>query len=101
MTNIGTFRAYMLNYLKNNPGINNEKIIMVRQLAPGEHGIPIEIYAFTSDTAWINYEGVQSDIFDHILAVANEFDLRIFQAPSGYDLKNIDNDKNDSSREIN
>ena len=101
MTNIGTFRAYMLNYLKNNPGINNEKIIMVRQLAPGEHGIPIEIYAFTSDTAWINYEGVQSDIFDHILAVANEFDLRIFQAPSGYDLKNMNNDKNDSSREIN
>lgn len=89
MTNIGTFRAYILNYLKNNPGINNEKIVMVRQLAPGESGIPIEIYAFTSDTAWINYEGVQSDIFDHILAVADEFELRIFQAPSGFDVKSI------------
>lgn len=91
MTNIGTFRAYLLNYLKNNPGINQDKIVMVRQLAPQESGIPIEIYAFTSDTAWISYEGVQSDIFDHILAVAREFDLRIFQAPSGYDVANIKN----------
>lgn len=93
MTNIGTFRAYMLNYLKNNPGVNNEKILMVRQLAPGENGIPIEIYAFTKDTAWVNYEGVQSDIFDHILAVAGEFELRIFQVPSGFDVKNINTDK--------
>ena len=91
MTNIGTFRAYLLNYLKNNPGINQDKIVMVRQLAPQESGIPIEIYAFTSDTAWISYEGVQSDIFDHVLAVAREFDLRIFQAPSGYDVANIKN----------
>lgn len=91
MTNIGTFRAYLLNYLKNNPGINQEKIIMVRQLAPGENGIPLEIYAFTNDTIWVNYEGVQSDIFDHVLAVAGEFDLRIFQSPSGYDLTNIKN----------
>lgn len=91
MTNIGTFRAYLINYLKNNPGINQEKTIMVRQLAPGENGIPLEIYAFTSDTIWVNYEGVQSDIFDHVLAVTGEFDLRIFQSPSGYDLTNIKN----------
>lgn len=91
MTNIGTFRAYLLNYLKNNPGINQEKMIMVRQLAPGENGIPLEIYAFTSDTNWVFYEGVQSDVFDHILAVAEEFDLRIFQAPSGYDLTGMKN----------
>lgn len=86
MTNIGTFRAYLKSYLANHPGIDQNKIMMVRQLAPGETGIPMEIYAFTRDTAWINYEGVQSDIFDHIYAVAGEFGLRIFQSPSGYDL---------------
>jgi miniconductance mechanosensitive channel len=62
-------------------------IRMVRQLAPGESGIPMEIYAFTKDTAWVNYEKVQSDIFDHIYAAAKEFGLRIFQTPSGYDLR--------------
>lgn len=89
MTNIGTFRAYLLNYITNHPGINQDGTIMVRQLAPGEHGLPLEIYAFTKDTLWVNYEKVQSDIFDHIFAVAEEFGLRIFQIPSGYDIKNI------------
>lgn len=89
MTNIGTFRAYMLNYLANHPGIDQDKTIMVRQLAPGEHGVPMEIYAFTRDTIWATYETVQSDIFDHIYAVAGEFGLRIFQTPSGYDLRNL------------
>jgi miniconductance mechanosensitive channel len=89
MTNIGTFRAYMLNYLANHPGIDQDKTIMVRQLAPGEHGVPMEIYAFTRDTIWATYETVQSDIFDHIYAVSGEFGLRIFQTPSGYDLRNL------------
>lgn len=89
MTNIGTFRAYMLNYLANHPGIDQDKTIMVRQLAPGEHGVPMEIYVFTRDTIWATYETVQSDIFDHIYAVAGEFGLRIFQTPSGYDLRNL------------
>lgn len=62
---------------------------MVRQLQPSENGLPIEIYAFTNGTAWVHYEGVQSDIFDHILAVIPQFDLRIYQAPSGHDLKNM------------
>lgn len=89
MTNIGTFRAYLKSYLSNHPGIDQDKIMMVRQLAPGENGIPMEIYAFTRDTAWVNYEGVQSDIFDHVYAVAGEFGLRIFQTPSGYDIREI------------
>ncbi|MDD4111867.1 MAG: mechanosensitive ion channel [Herbinix sp.] len=87
MTNIGTFRAYLKSYLANHPGIDKDKTMIVRQLAPEKNGIPMEIYAFTRDTAWDNYEGVQSDIFDHIYAVAGEFGLRIFQSPSGYDLR--------------
>jgi miniconductance mechanosensitive channel len=61
---------------------------MVRQLPPGENGLPLEIYAFIKDTNWEYYEGVQSDIFDHIFSVAGEFGLRIFQNPTGYDMKN-------------
>lgn len=91
MTNLGTFRAYLLSYISQHPGIDQEKTMMIRQLASGENGIPMEIYAFTRDTAWLSYEGVQSDIFDHILAVAGEFGLRIFQMPSGYDIKSINN----------
>jgi len=89
MTNIGTFRAYLQNYINNHPGIDKEKTLMVRQLSPGEHGIPMEIYAFTKDTLWENYERVQSDIFDHIFAVAGEFGIRIFQNPSGNDIRNL------------
>lgn len=89
MTNLGTFRAYLQNYMGNHPGIAQDKLMIIRQLASGENGIPLEIYAFTQDTAWINYEGVQSDIFDHIFAVAGEFDLRIFQTPSGYDIQKM------------
>ena len=85
MTNIGTFRAYVLEYLKNLPRINQDMIVMVRQLAPAEHGLPIEIYCFSASTVWVEYEGVQSDIFDHILAVVPQFELQIFQSPSGKD----------------
>ena len=79
LTNIGTFRAYMKNYLKNHPGINNNMIQMVRQLAPQESGVPLEIYVFTNTTVWVDYEEIQSDIFDHFLSVAEEFELKLFQ----------------------
>lgn len=86
MTNLGTFRAYLMAYLRNHPGVHQGMITMVRQLQPTPDGIPMEIYAFTNDVAWVNYEGIQADIFDHVLAVVPEFELRIFQNPSGHDL---------------
>lgn len=85
LTNIGMLRAYLEAYLRNHPMINQSLAVMVRQLAPTEHGLPLEIYAFCSDKRWIKYEAIQSDIFDHALAVVPEFDLRIFQQPSGHD----------------
>ena len=88
LTNIGVFRAYISNYLKNHDGINQNMTLMVRQLAPSEHGVPLEIYAFTNSVQWAVYETVQSDIFDHLFAVAPEFGLRVFQNPSGADLRN-------------
>ncbi|EGW37144.1 mechanosensitive ion channel domain-containing protein [Desulfosporosinus sp. OT] len=87
LTNIGTFRAYIKFYLKNHPKIHQEMIQMVRQLPSGENGLPLEIYAFTNDTEWVNYETIQSDIFDHIIAVVPEFGLRVFQKPTGYDIR--------------
>ena len=87
MTNIGTFRAYVYQYLRHHPKIYQEMTLLVRQQPPTEHGIPIEIYAFTNDIVWANYENIQADIFDHILAVLHEFDLRVYQQPSGLDLK--------------
>jgi miniconductance mechanosensitive channel len=89
MTNLGTFRAYLLRYLQRHPKINQELTVLVRQLAPTEHGIPIQIYAFCNDTAWVNYEAVQADIFDHTLAVVSQFDLEIFQNPSGADFRKL------------
>jgi miniconductance mechanosensitive channel len=89
LTNIGTFRAYLSEYLKNHPMIRKDMTLMVRQLAPTEHGIPIEIYAFSKDIRWEYYEGIQSDIFDHILAVVPEFELKVFQNPSGYDFETL------------
>ena len=87
LTNLGTFRAYVWNYLRNHPQIHRGMTLLVRQLQPGENGIPIEIYCFTNTTDWGVYEGVQADIFDHILAQCAEFGLRVFQAPSGVDLQ--------------
>jgi miniconductance mechanosensitive channel len=87
LTNLGTFREYIQQYLNNHPNIHKNMIQMVRQLEPGINGVPIEIYAFTNDTNWLNYEKIQSDIFDHILSVVPEFNLRVFQAPSGYDMR--------------
>lgn len=86
LTNIGTFRAYALAYLQHHPMINTEMTCMVRQLAPTPHGLPLEIYAFSRDKAWANFEAMQADIFDHLLAVAGEFELDLFQYPAGADM---------------
>lgn len=85
LTNIGTFRAYIDAYLRNHPGINQKLTIIVRQLAPDGMGLPIEVYCFSKNKEWAVYEDVQSNIFDHLLAVAPEFDLRVFQQPTGLD----------------
>ena len=85
MTNLGAFRAYVEAYLRNHPQINGDMTFLVRQLAPSEKGIPIEIYVFCKDIVWANYEAIQADIFDHILAIVPEFDLRVFQEPTGAD----------------
>jgi len=89
LTNIGTFRAYIEHYLKHHPKVHKGMTQMVRQLQSTENGLPIEIYIFTNDIAWVNYEAVQSDIFDHILSIIPEFDLRIYQSPTGHDFKNM------------
>ncbi|MDF2935211.1 MAG: MscS Mechanosensitive ion channel [Paenibacillaceae bacterium] len=89
LTNIGVFRAYIQHYIERHPSIHPGMTRMVRQLEPGPNGLPIEIYAFSNTTEWAVYEGVQSDIFDHILAVASEFGLRVFQSPSGHDLHRL------------
>ena len=87
LTNIGTFRAYCLAYLRNHPKVRKDLTLLVRQLAPGEHGLPIEIYVFTNDTVWARYEDIQADIFDHLLSILPEFNLSAFQKPSGADLE--------------
>lgn len=86
-TNLGVFRAYLINYLKSLPTVNQELTCMVRQLQPTEKGIPIELYFFSLTKDWIPYEGVQADVFDHVLAIIPEFGLRVFQNPSGEDLR--------------
>ncbi|MDL2287662.1 mechanosensitive ion channel family protein [Eubacteriales bacterium OttesenSCG-928-G02] len=88
LTNIGTFREYITRYLKNHPHINRNMITMVRQRDSSDKGIPLEIYTFTDTTNWIDYENIQSDIFDRIYSIAPEFDLNIYQSVSGYDIKN-------------
>ncbi len=87
LTNVGTFRAYLERYLHNHPKVHQDMTFLVRQLAPTEHGLPIEIYVFSNDQEWASYEAIQADIFDHVLAVLPLFDLRPFQAPTGADLQ--------------
>ena len=87
LTNVGTFRAYILAYLENHPEINQDMTLLVRQLEPGPTGLPIQIYCFSRDTRWASYERLQADIFDHLLAVAREFDLSIYQSPTGSDFR--------------
>lgn len=87
-TNLGVFRAYLNNYLRQHPGVNHDMTCMVRQLQPTDRGIPLELYFFSATTVWIPYENLQSDVFDHLLAIISEFDLRVFQLPSGGDFRN-------------
>ncbi|MEL0554531.1 MULTISPECIES: mechanosensitive ion channel family protein [Enterobacteriaceae] len=89
MTNIGTFRAYLQEYLRNHPRLRKDMTMMVRQLAPDADGLPIEIYCFTSTVVWAEYEEIQADIFDHIFAVVDEFGLRIHQSPTGNDIRSL------------
>ncbi|MBU2115685.1 MAG: mechanosensitive ion channel family protein [Gammaproteobacteria bacterium] len=87
ITNIGTLRAYIERYLQSHPGIHQQMTLMVRQLAPTADGLPLELYCFTNTTAWLKYEGIQADIFDHLLAILPEFGLRVYQRPSGMDVR--------------
>jgi len=89
LTNIGTFRAYVIAYLQHHPMINQEMLLMVRQLDPTPNGLPLEIYAFCRSTEWLVYEGVQADIFDHLFAVLPEFGLRAYQNPAGTDFQRL------------
>lgn len=89
LTNVGTFRAYVIAYLRNHPMIHQDMTFLVRQLEPVEHGLPLEVYVFSRDQEWSNYEAIQADIFDHILAIAPVFDLRIYQNLSGGDLRDV------------
>jgi miniconductance mechanosensitive channel len=90
LTNVGTFRAYMEAYLRGREDIHQQGLtFLVRQLAPSPNGLPLEVYAFTTTTAWADYENIQADIFDHLLAAASTFDLRIFQNPTGLDFSNL------------
>ena len=87
LTNLGIFRIYIEEYLKSHPLIRQDMTLMVRHLQPTAEGLPLEVYCFVADTRWVPYEKVQADIFDHIIAAAPEFELRIFQKPTGFDLK--------------
>ncbi|CAI08433.1 mechanosensitive ion channel family protein [Aromatoleum aromaticum] len=87
VTNIGTFRAYVERYLRHHPGVHPGMTLMVRQLAPTSDGLPLEVYCFANTIAWVNYEAIQSDIFDHLLAIVPEFGLRVFQHPGGADMR--------------
>ena len=87
LTNVGTFRAYLVSYLRAHPGIHSDLGLIVRQLEPTGEGLPIQIYAFTNTTDWNEYEAIQSDIFDHVLAILPEFRLRAHEAPTGHDVR--------------
>ena len=89
LTNIGTFRAYVEAYLRENSKIHKKMTFLVRQLPPSSNGLLLEIYVFTNDTDWGRYESIQADIFDHLLAALSIFELRVFQHPTGFDMKNI------------
>lgn len=89
LTNLGTFRAYVERYLRNHPEVHSQMTLLVRHLQPGESGLPLEIYCFTNTVAWAQYERIQADIFDHLLAILPAFGLRVFQNPSGADFQRL------------
>jgi len=88
-TNIGVFRAYLKGYLRNHQNVNQDMTFLVRQLQPTEKGIPMEVYVFSKVQSWADYEDIQSDIFDHIMAVIPQFDLKVYQYPSGNDFRTM------------
>jgi miniconductance mechanosensitive channel len=90
-TNLGVFRAYLERYLMDHPDVHKEMTFLIRHLQPAENGLPVEMYLFSKVQEWAEYESIQADIFDHILAVLPEFGLRVFQNPSGQDFTNIAN----------
>jgi miniconductance mechanosensitive channel len=89
ITNLGAFRAYVFGYLQSHPKINPEMEILVRHMEPTESGLPLEIYAFCRDKRWEDFEDVQAEIFDHLLAILPEFELAAYQNPSGMDIRSI------------
>ena len=89
LTNLGTFRAYVLSYLENHPEIRQDMLRMVRIMDPSPHGIPVEIYCFTNTIVWTEYERIQGDLFDHVLAQLPEFGLRLYQQPTGFDMRQL------------
>lgn len=92
LTNLGTLRAYIVNYLKSREDIyspGSGMTFLIRQLQPGEHGVPLEVYVFTTTTNWVEYEGIQADIFDHIFAMVPELGLKVFQDPTGADFRSL------------
>jgi miniconductance mechanosensitive channel len=89
LTNLGTFRAYIEAYLRSHPKTHKSMTFLVRQLAPTDRGLPLEIYVFSNDQVWPNYEAIQADIFDHLIAMAPLFDLRVFQMPTGSDMRSL------------
>ncbi|QXP62100.1 mechanosensitive ion channel family protein [Polaribacter sp. HaHaR_3_91] len=89
LTNIGVFRKYIETYIENHSGTNKDMMIMVRQMPPETQGIPIEIYAFSSDKRWKNYEYIMSDIFDHVIAAVPYFNLQVFELPSNSSFTNL------------
>ena len=97
LTNLGTFRAYVQAYIEENPKFHTDMTMMARQLAPTPEGLPLEIYVFSNDTNWANYEGIQADMMDHLLSVLPLFDLKIFQNPTGADLQALTGPRGDGS----
>lgn len=89
LTNIGTYRVYVQNYLRKNSNLHQDMTFLVRQLSPTKDGLPLEIYVFSKNTDWIQYESIQSDIFDHLIASVGEFELSLFQNPTGNDFKGV------------
>jgi miniconductance mechanosensitive channel len=89
LTNVGTFRHYLIELLKQHPKIHQNMTLMVRQLEPTNKGLPIEIYTFTNTTVWAEYEGIQADIFDHILAILPVFYLKAHESPTGNDVRSL------------
>ena len=87
--NLYIFRHYVEQYLRNHPKVSNDMIIMVRQLQPTAQGLPVELYFFSADTRWVMYEHLQAEVFDHVIAMLNAFDLKVFQSPSGQDLQSL------------